>query len=404
MRGSEGRPRVALLTYSTKPRGGVVHTLYLAESLHRLGEDVHVFALGDPDEGFFRPTGIPHTIVPAPRPEGTLEERVFRALDRFREGLAGLVPRVYDIVHAQDCIAARVASRLGEADPHLVTVRTVHHVDDFTTPALVDCQRRSILEPDHVLVVSQFWRRALRQEYGVEAGVVTNGVDEERFRRHPGSDWAALRSRVGAQGRVLFLTVGGLEPRKGSLELVEALALVKAAVDPSPVLAVVGGHSFQDHDPYRERVLARADALGLGPSRDLVMLGTVPDAELPCWYWAADALAFPSVKEGFGLAVLEAMAAGLPVVVTDIPVFREYLDEEVALFVPPGDPQALAAALIRLALDPRERERLARAGPGVAARFTWEATARQHGAIYRHLIESRSASRGHRPIARTDPR
>ena len=78
----------------------------------------------------------------------------------------------------------------------------------------------------------------------------------------------------------------------------------------------------------------------------MVLLGTVPDAELPGWYRAADALAFPSIKEGWGLAVLEAMSAGLPVVATDLPVFREYLRPgQDALMVPVDDAGALAAAL-----------------------------------------------------------
>src|SRR5207302_906805 len=80
-RGPEGHmkdlPRIALITYSTRPRGGPVHTVELAEALHDLGCPVHVFAIGDPAAGFYRPLGAPHTIFPGPEPGGTLEERVF---------------------------------------------------------------------------------------------------------------------------------------------------------------------------------------------------------------------------------------------------------------------------------------------------------------------------------------
>ena len=65
-------PEVVLLTYSTRPRGGVVHTLALAEALHRLGEPVHLMALGDPKAGFFRAVQVPYTIVPAPPPAPSL--------------------------------------------------------------------------------------------------------------------------------------------------------------------------------------------------------------------------------------------------------------------------------------------------------------------------------------------
>ena len=375
-------PRVALVTYSTKPRGGVVHTLALAEALTAAGAAVTVVALGDPGAGFFRPVAAPFTIVPAPAPAETLEERVFQAVDALEAGLSALAGR-FDLFHTQDCIAARAAARVRDAGAGIPVVRTVHHVDDFTTPALIDCQRQAILEPDIVLVVSQHWRTLLKDEYGVDAGVVYNGVDRLRFGPVDPERRAALRRQVGADDRFLFLAVGGIEPRKGSVHLLEALGRLKAEVDPSPVLAVVGGHSFQDYREYREAALAGLPALGLELGRDVVLLGTVPDADLPAWYRAADALAFPSIKEGWGLAVLEAMAARLPVVATDIPVFREYLTPgEDALLVPPADPVALAGAMRSLVDDEARRDRLRTAGARVASRFTWEAAASRHLAVY----------------------
>jgi glycosyltransferase-like protein len=375
-------PRVALVTYSTKPRGGVVHTLALAEALVAARADVTVVALGDPAKGFFRPVHAPFTIVPAPAAAETLEDRVFQSVDALEAGLSSLAGQ-FDVFHTQDCIAARAASRVRDAGAGIPVVRTVHHVDDFTTPALVDCQRQAILEPDIVLVVSQHWRTLLKDEYGVDAGVVYNGVDRLRFGPIPAERRSALRRQVGAEGRFLFLAVGGIEPRKGAVHLLEALGGLKTQVDPSPVLAVVGGHSFQDYKEYRDAALASMPGLGLELGRDVVLLGTVADDDLPAWYRTADALAFPSIKEGWGLAVLEAMAARLPVVATDIPVFREYLTPgEDALLVPPADPVALAAAMRTLVDDESLRERLRAAGARVAARFTWEAAASRHLAVY----------------------
>ena len=383
-------PRVALVTYTTRPRGGPVHTIELAEALGGLGCPVHVFALGDPAAGFFRPLSVPHTIFPAPGSDGTLEDRVFAAVDALAVGLAGALPGHFDVVHVQDCIASTAAVRLREAGLGAL-VRTVHHLDDFTTSALVNCQHRSVVEPDHLLVVSEFWRRALRREYGVDATVVTNGVDARRFAAGNGAAdpaaRSALRGRAGADGRFLFLTVGGIEPRKGSLELLEALASLKGGLDPPPLLAVVGGHSFQDHAPYRAAAIERAGQLGL-TGDDVTVLGTVPDAEMPGWYRAADAFVFPSVKEGFGLVVLEAMAAGLPVVASDIEVFREFLHDGEALLPAAGDAAALAAAMRVVVTDAAERSRLAAAGPRVAQRFTWERTARQHLAFYERILST----------------
>ncbi|HEX6234536.1 MAG TPA: MSMEG_0565 family glycosyltransferase [Jiangellaceae bacterium] len=381
---------VALVTYSTRPRGGVVHTLSVGEELHRAGISVHVYALGDPKGGFFRPVDVPHTIIPAPGWEPTLEGRVFASIEALTDGLRAELSGVPHVLHTQDCIAARAANLLRDEGRPVTVVRTVHHVDDFSTQALVECQQRSIIEPDHVLVVSRHWRDRLAREFGVSATVVANGVDAMRFESAGDVSPADLRAQSGLDDGFVFLTVGGLEPRKGSLELVEALAVVRGKASPRPRLAVVGGHSFQDHRPYRERCLARAEDLGLVDD-GLVLVGTVADAELPAWYHAADAFVFPSVTEGWGLAVLEAMAAGLPVITSDIPVFREYLADEDALLVPPGDAEALAAAMAKLAGDATLRSRLGSRGPQLAGRFTWQSSARQHAEFYAALPVPRSA-------------
>jgi glycosyltransferase-like protein len=385
--GARHRPPVALVTYSTRPRGGVVHTLHLAEALTRLGRDVHIFALGDPDVGFFRAVDAPVTIIGEPARAPTLEGRVFAAIDTLTRGLARALDGRYPLVHVQDCIAARAAVALRDEGALIEVIRTVHHVDDFTTEALVECQRRSVLDPDHLLVVSRYWRDRLASEFGVDATVVTNGVDAARFAA-PTSLSAALRSQVGADDdRTVFLTVGGIEPRKGTRELIEAFAIVHEELDPPPVLVIVGGHSFQDHQHYREQVLERVRQLALNGA--LALPGTVTDAELAAWYQAADAFLFPSVKEGFGLVVLEALASGLPVLTSDIPVFREYLEHgRGALLVPAQDAGALADAMLRLASDAELRSALAVAGPAVAGAYTWEGCAVQHMTFYDRIATS----------------
>ena len=384
--GPADRRGVALVTHSTKPRGGLVHTLSLAEALHRRGERVHLVALGDPAAGLFRPTGVPHTVLPGPSKDGTtLDERVFAAIDTLTAGLAALADR-FDVLHAQDCIAARAAARVRDAGAPVTVVRTVHHVDDFTTRALIDCQRQAIVEPDRVLVVSEQWRAILRDEYATTAEVVPNGVDVDRFPPVDDAQRRALRARIGAADRFLFLSVGGVEPRKGSVHAFRALARLRGVLDPPPVLAVVGGHSFQDYTAYRDAALAELPSLGLESGVDVVLLGTVSEAELGGWYAAADALAFPSVKEGWGLVVLEAMNAGLPVVASDLPVFGEYLvDGESALLPPVGDEAALAAAMHRLATDGPLRDRLRAGGRTVLPRFTWDASAARHQEVYARI-------------------
>lgn len=380
-----GGPRVALVTYSTKPRGGVVHTLSLAGAMADQAMRVRIVALGDPEQGFFRPVRAPFSLVaPSPRAE-TLEERVFAAIDDLEAGLSKVADEV-DIFHTQDCISARAAARVRDAGARVQVVRTVHHVDDFTTTALIDCQRKAIEEPDRLVVVSEDWRNRLRTEYGVDAVVIHNGVDADRFPPIDGERRTALRLQAGIDGRFVFLSVGGIEPRKGSTYLVQAMRILAQQLDPAPALVVVGGHSFQDYTRYRDEVLATLPELGLQLGRDVILAGSVSDAELQEWYRSADALAFPSVKEGWGLAVLEAMAAELPVVSSDIAVFREYLTpDRTAVMTPVGDPESLAAGMRKLVTDSTLRETLIRGGRDLVASFSWQRAAHEHAALYADL-------------------
>ncbi|HLF60095.1 MAG TPA: MSMEG_0565 family glycosyltransferase [Acidimicrobiia bacterium] len=388
---------VALVTYSTRPRGGVVHTLDLAEALLVGGMDIRIIALGDRAAGFFRETNVPVTFIPTPPWAETLDDRVFRSVDALADGLRSLAGE-FSILHAQDCIAARAAARVRDemstSDPRRpIVVRTVHHVDDFTTQALIDCQRQAIIEPDALIVVSRQWQEILREEFDLEATVIYSGVNTARLARPEDLDRAANRESIGTGPRFLFLTVGGIEPRKGTMQMIEALAALKASMETPPMLAIVGGHSFQDHKPYRTAAIALAEQLGVSLESDIVQLGTVSDGDLAKWYHTADAFLFPSVKEGWGLVAMEAMAVGLPLIASDIPVFREYLvDGESAILVPPGDHRGLAAAMRMVIDDQSVRDRLSAAGRDVAQRFTWARAAADHRDVYQWLTSDRRAT------------
>jgi glycosyltransferase-like protein len=356
--------RIALLSYSTKPRGGVVHTLALAEALAALGEDVTVWTLGrGGDEGFFRPVDPAVRLRIVPFPDGPPDEgvgpRILRSIAVLREAFD---PAQYDIVHAQDCISANAAGRC---------VRTVHHLDHFTTPELAACHERAIVEPYAHLCVSRAVAEELAHGWGIKAEVIVNGVAYERFAATDPAARAAWRSRLGRY----VLTVGGIEPRKGSLDLLEAYALLRAE-HPDVALVIAGGETLFDYRDYRAQWEARAQELGVRP----VVLGPVPENDLPPLVAAADAFAFPSMKEGFGLAAMEALAAGPPLVVRDLPVLREVF-AAAARFA--ADPADLAAAL-HLALtseDPGRRE----AGRALASRHTWAEAAGRHLDFYRAL-------------------
>ena len=381
--------RIAMLTYSLRPRGGVVHALEVSEALTRRGHHVELFALGRPGEAFFREPRVPATIVRHVPQEPEFDARVAGMIAAYRDGLAGpLRAGRYDVVHSQDCLSATAALQL-RGLPRLI--RTVHHVDDFRSPSLIACQERSIVAPDGVLCVSRPWQRTLERDFGVRALLVHNGVDTAHF--SPAPDAAARerdRERAGLAGRFAVLTVGGIEPRKGSLVLLDGFAeLCERAPEADPLLVVAGGATLFD---YRDELVRFEERLGELGLRDRVRLpGPVEPDELVRLYRAADVFAFPSVKEGFGLAAIEALASGLPVVASDLDVFREFLaDGRNALLAPTGDARSLGERLARLALDPELRARLAAAARGSTAAFTWDAAAEAHERAYAILLAARS--------------
>ncbi|MEU8203974.1 MSMEG_0565 family glycosyltransferase [Streptosporangium sp. NPDC049046] len=363
--------RIALLTYSTKPRGGVVHTLNLAEALAEAGQDVTVWTLGrGGDAGFFRPVAPAVRSVVVPFPEvvdETVGERVLRSISALREAFT---PGGYDIVHAQDCISANAVERC---------VRTVHHLDHFTTPELAACHERAIVEPRAHVCVSRAVAAELAAGWGITATVIPNGVEADRFAEATARGDGHWRDRLGRY----VLTVGGIEPRKGSLDLLEAYASL-AAGDPGLKLVIAGGETLFDYRDYRVRWAERAAALGVEP----VVLGPVGHEELPSLVASAAVFAFPSLKEGFGLAAMEALAAGVPLVTRDLPVLREVFGSA-ARFA--ADPAGFADQ-IGAALAGDDPARLA-AGRLLAARHTWRSAAERHIALYKALREP-AGSRG----------
>jgi glycosyltransferase-like protein len=383
--------KIAMLTYSVKPRGGVEHALAIAEALSGRGHEVRVCALAQPGEGFFRATGVDTHLVEHVPTDAHFDERILAMVDAYREGLRPLLASGdFDVVHAQDCISANAALDLRDEGVIGHVVRTVHHVDDFISPSLIECQDRSILEPDLVLCVSLPWVQRLVAEFGVHARLVRNGVDCARFRAsHDAAERAADREALGLGDRLAVLTVGGIEPRKGSLTLLEGFARLRDhAPQLDPLLLIVGGATLFDYRDEIDRFAARARELGVGD--DVRSVGTVSPAELERHYRAADVFAFPSTKEGFGLVALEALAAGLPVVASEIDVFLTFLaDGENALLCPAGDGEALGDCLARVATDPELRERLVRGGRTVVDAYAWDTAAAVHEDAYESFTAHR---------------
>ena len=125
----------------------------------RRGHDVELFALARDGETLYRPTRVPLNLVRHVPIDAPFDERILAMLQTYTEGLQ---LDGFDIVHTQDCLSANAALALRDAGAIDHVLRTVHHVDDFTSPSLIECQDRSILEPDHVVCVSQPWVERLQ--------------------------------------------------------------------------------------------------------------------------------------------------------------------------------------------------------------------------------------------------
>lgn len=391
--------RVRIATYSTKPRGGVVHALQLAEALQDRGHDVELWALSPEGARFYREPRVPAHLVPVERRDDEdIEGRILRYADVLAEGMRAAGPA--DINHAEDCLSARSMLALRSERRIASIVRTIHHVDAFTSQVLLDCQRASILDVDHRMVVSRHWAERVQEEFGVGSAVVANGVDAERFAGCPLTRSEAGR-KFGWENRPVVLAVGGIEPRKGSRLLLEAFARARGRLGDGALLAIGGGETLFDYSEYRDAWWGDAARLGLvvhsgppgdvPPEADVVILGTIDDDDMPALYRAADTLAFPSTREGFGLVVLEALASGIPAVVTDLPVLREHLEDgRDCLMIPAGDSGPLANALVSAVHDTEVRGRLLTGGHATVARFTWPACAAEHERLYGRILEHAS--------------
>ncbi len=377
--------RIAILAHSTNPRGGVVHALELGDALCRLGQAASVHAPDAAGAGFFRDTVCRTVSVPAsPVGHDTAVMVEIRIADYVRH-FERADNRRFDVWHAQDGISANALATLKSRGLIPRFARTVHHVDTFADARLSVLQRRAIIEADRLFVVSRLWQGWLARELAREAHLVGNGVDTERYAAPPDATDAEVRARLGlVPGAPMFLAVGGVEERKNTARTLEAFCAVRTA-HPSCRLVIAGGASLLDHDAYQRRFAAALSRSGL-PPECVIRAGLWPQRLMPALYRAAAALVFPSIKEGFGLVVLEAMASGVPVVTSRIAPFTEYLDEDDAIWCDPHDSGSIAAAMAA-SLDPARRSRCVARGLRVAAAHSWAATAHAHLPTYADLTE-----------------
>lgn len=362
---------------------------YVRSLVHALaaaaGEEHELVLLGGEEARSVETLGARVSFSPAAR-RLRLQHRVrFAALRR-------LLVRGLDLVHFP------LAD--GWYSPVMPSVTTIHDLSALRYPqayfadAASERRARRHLEAvtasaEAVIAVSEATRRDVVSLLGVpeeRVAVVAHGV-EPTFR--PVVDRAALaevRRRYRLPARYL-LFVGGIDFKKNVTRLLEGYAVARMSGRIPHVLALAGPLQRTDNPFF---VAAQERARAVGVAGHVRWLGYVPDADLPSLYSGADAFVFPSLMEGFGLPVLEALACGTPVVTSAGSAMAEVAGE-VAALVDPVDPGSIAGGILRV-LVPEVAAWLRKAGPARAAGYTWERAAAKTIEVYERAAAGRPAA------------
>ncbi len=278
--------------------------------------------------------------------------------------------------------------------PVVVTIHDIIHLlyPDFLPSrfAFLYAQRmirRSLNRGDRVIAVSQSTKNDLKQYFDVDGGkiqVVLNGV-EVVFRQRLSSEelqrW--LRNLGIEQPYLLF--VGNPKPHKNLDNVVKAYARARHLANLDAPLICVGARTGSEF-----KIRQRAEYLGI-PDK-VRILGHVAQEALPAIYQGASLFLYPTLYEGFGLPVVEAMASGVPVITSNTSALKE-IAEGYAYLVDPLDIEGMAKAIANVMGDPERRARLAERGARRAADFDWDLTAQKTLDVYRAAIEGRDLDR-----------
>ena len=276
-----------------------------------------------------------------------------------------------------------------------VAVTTVHDLSWLNHPETHPPERvrfldrhlpRTLEQAAAVLTDSHFIADEMVAKLGVSRAklrVVPLGVDGS-YRPRASGECAALLARHGLEGLAYLLVVATQEPRKNLARLARAYAALPAALRARHPLVVVGARGWLNAE--LERTLAPLEARG-----EVRRLGYVEEADLPLLYAGAHAFAFPSLYEGFGLPVLEALASGVPVLTSQGSSLAEIVrgaDGDVAVCVDALDERAVQLGLERVLTDVEWRARVAVEGIGHARAFTWSRCVDATVAVYREALAS----------------
>jgi glycosyltransferase involved in cell wall biosynthesis len=239
--------------------------------------------------------------------------------------------------------------------------------------------RQTALRARKAITVSEFSARELVELYGLKREhirVIPNGVSEDFAPRRDEQAMAELRKRIGLTSEHYVLFIGGADPRKNHQIFLDAAQMVRKKLGPR-MLVLIGSpiHPFGNYEESaRKRSLT-----------DMVLCpGRLPTNDLQLLYSFADLFVFPSLYEGFGMPVLEAMACGAPVLTSNSTALAEVAGDA-AVLADSQDAKAFGEAMIRTLEDESLRAAIKMKGFARAKQFSWENAAVKTVALYREL-------------------
>jgi glycosyltransferase involved in cell wall biosynthesis len=270
-------------------------------------------------------------------------------------------------------------------------VVTIHDVFPYVSPKTSTTLDRLIYRvwlpvalrrADAVITVSTQSKTDILRHLPLKADQVTviPEAASDCYRPLPASQVEPVLERYAIQ-RPYILYVGSIEPRKNLLRLLQAYARLRQAV-PEWKLVIVGARNIWLSSPLIQEI----DKMDLKPW--VQFTGYIPESDLPALYNGADLFAFPSLYEGFGLPVLEAMRCGTPVVTSNLSSLPEVAGDA-AILVDPYNVEAIAAAMLLALTEPGLAQDLQRRGLEWSKGFSWERTARQTLDVYQKVLSAR---------------
>lgn len=283
----------------------------------------------------------------------------------------------FDVVFAPNFVPPPTRSRHLVLTIHDLAFRRFPETAPLATRRWLQRLDRALKQAAEVIVPSEATRTDLLELYPVKperVTVVHHGVDRERIRPSSEEEVERARERFGVEGRYL-LFLGGLEPRKNLPRLVRAYA--RSGVDAKLVIA---GASVAWNPEGRDELESALAAAGEEVRRRIILTGYLGTREKTALLTGAEALVFPSLYEGFGFPLLEAMACHTPVLTSNVSSLPEVAGDA-ALLVDPLDEEAIADGIGRMVADAAFRHRLIQAGNDRVKGFTWETSARKHAEV-----------------------